>query len=95
MILDQERLIEHRIKVKVTEDLIASGVRDSTLFCPVAQAIHLHGYKNAMVAQDSIQFSDGLELPLPLDVTQRIQEYDMGGAMEPFDFDLIWYSVED
>jgi hypothetical protein len=77
------------MRVQVTARHISGGCRQSAKFCPVAVAISEAIGKQFNVAGPYCRPSTGLELlPLPKDVTNRIQTYDLHGEMEPFEFEL-------
>jgi hypothetical protein len=75
--------------INVTKDHIARGHPWSADTCPIALAI-----KEALprtrvsVAHSSIKLNYFINIRLPLDVIERIVEYDVNGNMDPFELTL-------
>lgn len=88
----------HRTRIRVTQEHINLGIKDSCVLCPVARALNevLSDEYYADVLSTSMRICRVLDEPgvyaaeryFPSHVTERIQQYDQTGEMEPFVFEL-------
>jgi hypothetical protein len=78
------------IRVDVTTEDIEHGDRQSYVTCPVALAVRRVMGRLIEVSNRGWVITEDEEAnaDLPDDVTERIIDYDEGGAMEPFSFEL-------
>ena len=82
------------LKIQVGEYQIKNGFRDCPNFCPVKFAvdIRLPAFWKCKVYQFHVRVGNKrgswVDVPLPADVSARIQRYDEGGGMDPFEFVL-------
>jgi hypothetical protein len=81
------------IIIKVTQEHIDKGERESPWCCPVALACQDAGLIEATVDSIGIAWSaseDYLDMrPLPNHVADKVHNYDKTGIMFPFEFALI------
>ena len=81
------------IRVEITDDLIADGVRGSSYSCPVALCLERMGYE-VFVDSDTIKFRLGPDRYRYIDTHPSLDawmdKYDHPGSsvVEPFAFDL-------
>jgi len=77
-----------RLTIRVLARDIGLGVPDSEVGCPIARALHRHaGFGDAWVTACSIEGA-GSSAELPLDVQDFIEDFDRGGAVQPFSFEI-------
>lgn len=80
--------------IKVTQDLIDSGVRLSSVSCPIAKALRLAGYE-CTVTQTDVSFylhkhSENRYATSQLPAMARlfVRNFDDGNPVNPFEFEL-------
>lgn len=71
---------------------IHQGIRDSSLYCPVAIALNDSTSLRASINQTLILADERLRVvhkqPMSIDVLNHIQQFDETGEMEPFTFEI-------
>lgn len=83
-----------KIKIEVTQKHIDNGKSEDCYSCPIALAVseHLHEYVEAHVMHGSVSFlpitGRDTVTKLPFEVRDFINEFDEGGEVEPFSFEL-------
>lgn len=81
------------MKITVTQDDIAAGVRDSCFKCPIARAVNrAFGIDNAVVGPREVSHYRGnrklWQFPLPPEARQFITRFDHGLPVAPMEFEL-------
>ncbi len=77
------------MKVEVTIEDIAKGVRGDCDNCPVALALKRKGYPSALVGRCAIYLTPNSGAHyLSDEVSRRIGEFDRDGTMVPFEFGI-------
>ncbi len=76
------------MKIQVMQEDIDQGEQCSILDCPVAKAIaRKFSARMVGVNRESVVI-DTLKIHLPENVRNAIEDYDNGGEMNPFEFEL-------
>jgi hypothetical protein len=75
-------------RVEVTQRDIQNGIRGNARFCPVANALHRHGYRDPTVTKHEIKLPTGEHWPIPKAAADRVRAWDLGGDIVPFSFDM-------
>lgn len=83
-----------KLLVQVADYHVRTGTRDCPDGCPVKHAIdvRLPAFWKARVWSFHVGIRNAkgswIDIPLPDDVAKRIETFDTGGSMEPFEFEL-------
>lgn len=74
--------------IKVTQQHIDNGIPCKPSRCPIANALKEHFAGCVVTVIYSICFISNELHHLPSEVSKRIGQFDQGGEMEPFEFEL-------
>jgi hypothetical protein len=83
------------MQVTVTEDHIEMGSKKSIYACPIAKAIYAATRERFNVAGAYCRnYRTGVAVSLPVEVSDRIRNYDVTGEMQPFTFEMEYEPCE-
>jgi len=76
------------MRIDVTQDDIANGIRKDPCWCPIALAVRRATGAPCKVDTDEITLSCGAYIPTPESAAKFVMTYDDFGAAIPFSFEL-------
>jgi len=79
--------VTEKIRVEVTEEDIAKGIRENCRLCPIARAIKRLGHEEVAVMGDSIEIGT-VDFEAPPEVDAFVEAFDAFRPVQPFAFDL-------
>ena len=81
------------MKIEVTQEDIANGIKNSCINCPVARALNRVGFRNANVGYNKGWEHYGLSMKffrVPKELSSFIDKFDRGLPVEPASFEITW-----